>query len=144
MRSILIAAAAFIVGAAFGIVLSAATIRHLRRRLKELRAGQERPNIIRSITRFLFVTAQVFAIVWVTWSYVIATYSTVVLMQPFPAEELSREAVRTIIGVGFLKVLENIFEHNDSPVFGRNGMVFGHSRPEDNLSNEDGEEGGIG
>ena len=137
MRSILIAAAAFIVGAAFGIVLSAATIRHLRRRLKELRAGQERPNIIRSITRFLFVTAQVFAIVWVTWSYVIATYSTVVLMQPFPAEELSREAVRTIIGGGFLKVLENIFEHNDSP-------VFGHSRTEDNLSNEDGEEGGIG
>ena len=137
MRSILIAAAAFIVGAGFGIVLSAATIRHLRRRLKELRAGQERPNIIRSITRFLFVTAQVFAIVWVTWSYVIATYSTVVLMQPFPAEELSREAVRTILGVGVLKVVENVFEHN-------NGRVFGHSRTEDNLSNEDGEEGGIG
>lgn len=137
MRSILIAAAAFIVGAAFGIVLSAATIRHLRRRLKELRACQERPNIIRSITRFLFVTAQVFAIVWVTWSYVIATYSTVVLMQPFPAEELSKEAVRTILGVGVLKVVENVFEHN-------NGRVFGHSRTEDNLSNEDGEEGGIG
>ena len=137
MRSILIAAAAFIVGAAFGIVLSAATIRHLRRRLKELRACQERPNIIRSITRFLFVTAQVFAIVWVTWSYVIATYSTVVLMQPFPAEELSREAVRTILGVGVLKVVENVFEHN-------NGRVFGHRRTEDNLSNEDGEEGGIG
>lgn len=137
MRSILIAAAAFIVGAAFGIVLSAATIRHLRRRLKELRACQERPNIIRSITRFLFVTAQVFAIVWVTWSYVIATYSTVVLMQPFPAEELSREAVRTILGVGVLKVVENVFEHN-------NGRVFGHSRTEDNLSNEDGEEGGVG
>ncbi len=124
-------------GAAFGIVLSAATIRHLWRRLKELRAGQERPNIIRSITRFLFVTAQIFAIVWVTWSYVIATYSTVVLMQPFPAEELSREAVRTILGVGVLKVVENVFEHN-------NGRVFGHSRTEDNLSNEDGEEGGIG
>lgn len=74
---------------------------------------------------------------WVTWSYVIATYSTVVLMQPFPAEELSREAVRTILGVGVLKVVENVFEHN-------NGRVFGHSRTEDNLSNEDGEEGGIG
>ena len=94
MRSILIAAAAFIVGAAFGIVLSAATIRHLRRRLKELRAGQERPNIIRSITRFLFVTAQVFAIVWVTWSYVIATYSTVVLMQPFPQSGLQLQGLR--------------------------------------------------
>lgn len=137
MRSILIAVAAFIAGAAFGIALSTATIRHLRRRLKELRAGQERPNIIRSITRFLFVTAQVFAIVWVTWSYVIATYSTVVLMQPFPAEELSSEAVRTILGVGVLKVVENVFEHN-------NGRVFGHSRTEDNLSNEDGEEGGVG
>ena len=138
MRSILIAAAAFIVGAAFGIVLSAATIRHLRRRLKELRAGQERPNIIRSITRFLFVTAQVFAIVWVTWSYVISTYSTVVLLQPFPAEELSREAVRTIIGVGFLKVLENVFEHNDGP-------VFGNSKKENAPPVEDGgEEGGVG
>lgn len=118
MKTILVAAGALVVGAALGIVFCEATIRHLRKRVKELRSGRERPNIIRSITRFLFVTAQVFAIVWVTWSYVISTYSTIVLMQPFPAEELSREAVRTILGVGVLKVVENIFEHNDGKVFG--------------------------
>ena len=109
MKTILIAAGALVVGLALGVLYGEFTYRHLRKRLKELRSGLERPNIIRSITRFLFVTAQVFAIVWVTWSYVIATYSTVVLMQPFPAEELSKEAVRTILGVGVLKVVENIF-----------------------------------
>ena len=137
MRTVLTVVIALVVGIALGIAYSGATIRHLRKRVRELRVGSPPRNIIRSVTRFLFVTAQVFAIVWVTWSYVIATYSTVVLMQPFPAEELSREAVRTILGVGVLKVVENVFEHN-------NGRVFGHSRTEDNLSNEDGEEGGIG
>ena len=33
--------------------------------------------------------------------------------------ELSEPAIHTILGVGVLKVLENIFEHNDGPVFGR-------------------------
>ena len=137
MKTILIAAGALVVGVALGIVFCEATIRHLRKRLKELRSGRERPNIIRSITRFLFVTAQVFAIVWVTWSFAISTYSTVVLMQPFPAEELSREAVRTILGVGVLKVVENIFEHND-------GKVFGQSRAEDDPPDEGGEQEGEG
>ena len=121
MKTVLIAASALVVGIALGVLYCEATYRHLRKRLRELRAGQERRNFIRSITRFLFVTAQVFAIVWVSWSYAIATYSTIVLEQPFPAEELSAEAVRTILGVGALKVLENIFEHND-------GKVFGNSR----------------
>ena len=136
MKTILIAAGALVVGIALGIVFCEATIHHLRKRLKELRSGREHPNIIQSITRFLFVTAQVFAIVWVSWSYAIATYSTIVLEQPFPAEELSAEAVRTILGVGALKVLENIFEHND-------GKVFGQSRTEDDPPDEGGE-GGVG
>lgn len=136
MKTALIAAGALVVGIALGILYCEATIRHLRKRLKELRSGREHPNIIQSITRFLFVTAQVFAIVWVSWSYAIATYSTIVLEQPFPAEELSAEAVRTILGVGALKVLENIFEHND-------GKVFGQSRTEDDPPDEGGE-GGVG
>ena len=139
MTTILISVGALVVGIVLGITYSIATIRHLRRRVRELRAasGKSPKNLVRSITRFLFVTAQVFAIVWVTWSYVIATYSTVVLMQPFPAEELSSEAVRTILGVGFLKVLENVFEHNEGPVFGR-------SKHEDDPPAGDGEEGGVG
>ena len=33
--------------------------------------------------------------------------------------ELSEPAIHTILGVGFLKVLENIFEHNEGVVFGK-------------------------
>ena len=137
MKMILIAAGSLAVGIALGVLYCESTYRHLRKRLRELRAGQERRNIIRSITRFLFVTAQVFAIVWVSWSYAIATYSTIVLEQPFPVEELSRQAIITLLGMSGLKVVENIFEHNE-------GVVFGQSRAEDDPSDEGGEEGGVG
>ena len=33
--------------------------------------------------------------------------------------ELSEPAIHTILGVGILKVLENIFEHNNSKLFGQ-------------------------
>ena len=137
MKTILIAAGALVVGIALGIVYCEATIRHLRKRLKELRSGRERPSILRSVTRFLFVTTQVCAIIWVSWSYVIATYSTIVLAQPFPVEELSRQAIITLLGMSGLKVVENIFEHNE-------GVVFGQSRTEDDPPDEGGEEGGVG
>ncbi len=137
MKTILIAAGALVVGIALGVIYCEATYRHLRRRLRELRAGQERRNLLRSVTRFLFVTTQVFALVWVTWSYVIATYSTVVLEQPFPVEALSDRAIITILGVSALKVVENIFEHNE-------GVVFGQSQSEDDSPDEGGEEGGVG
>ena len=137
MKTILIAAGALVVGIALGVIYCEATIRHLRRRLRELRAGRERRNLLRSVTRFLFVTTQVFALVWVTWSYVIATYSTVVLEQPFPVEALSDRAITTILGVSALRVVENIFEHNE-------GVVFGQSQSEDDPPDEGGEEGGVG
>lgn len=88
-------------------------------------------SILRSVTRFLFVTTQVFALFWVSLSYGIAAYSTIVLEQPFPVEELSRQAIITLLGMGGLKVVENIFEHNE-------GVVFGQSRAEGE------EEGGVG
>ena len=137
MKMILIAAGALAVGIALGVLYCESTYRHLRKRLRELRAGQERRNLLRSVTRFLFVTTQVFALVWVTWSYVIATYSTVVLEQPFPVEALSDRAIITILGVSALKVVENIFEHNE-------GVVFGQSQSEDDSPDEGGEEGGVG
>ena len=71
------------------------------------------------ITRFLFVTTQVSALVWVTLSYLIAAYSTVKLGQPYPVETLSGQAIETILGVTALKVIENIFEHNEGGIFGR-------------------------
>lgn len=70
------------------------------------------------ITRFLFVTTQVAALLWVFISYGIAIYSTIRLGQVYTMAELSEPAIKTILGVSFLKVLENIFEHNDGVVFG--------------------------
>lgn len=76
---------------------------------------------LQSITRWLFVTTQVSALFWVTLSYAIAAYATVVLKEPFPVVELSCQAIETILGVTALKVVSNIFEHND-------GLLFGSSR----------------
>ncbi len=73
---------------------------------------------IKSVTRRLFVATQVAALFWVSISYLIALYATVRLGQVFPVVELSQQAIETILGVNVLKVVENIFEHNDSPVFG--------------------------
>lgn len=75
---------------------------------------------VKSVTRRLFITTQLAALFWVTMSYLIAAYSTVRLGQPYPVVELSQQAIQTILGVNVLKVLENIFEHNDGPVFGTN------------------------
>ena len=73
---------------------------------------------MKSVTKILFLTTQALALVWVSVSYVIAIYATVRLAQPFPVVELSQQAITTILGVNVLKVVENIFEHNDSPLFG--------------------------
>lgn len=72
----------------------------------------------KSVTRFLFVTTQLAALGWVTVSYAIALYATVRLGQVFPVVELSQQAITTILGVSVLKVVENIFEHNSSKLFG--------------------------
>jgi len=81
---------------------------------------------LQSITRWLFVTTQLFALGWVTISYLIAAYSTIKLGIPFPVEELSRQAIETILGVTALKTVENIFEHN-------NGFLFGKSREREDV-----------
>ena len=73
---------------------------------------------MKSVTKILFITTQLAALGWVSVSYAIAIYATVRLAQPFPVVELSQQAITTILGVNVLKVVENIFEHNDSPLFG--------------------------
>lgn len=75
---------------------------------------------MKSVTKFLFVATQVAAIGWVSLSYLIAIYATIKLSQPFPVVDLSQQAITTILGVNVLKVVENIFEHN-------NGGLFGHT-----------------
>lgn len=76
-------------------------------------------NRLKSITRWLFVTTQIAALCWVSSSYLIAIYSTVRLGVPFPVEELSRQAIESILGITALKVIENIFEHNSGSIFGQ-------------------------
>lgn len=73
---------------------------------------------MQSVTKCLFITTQLAALCWVTVSYLIAVYATVRLGQPYPVVELSQQAIVTILGVTALKVLENIFEHNDNAIFG--------------------------
>ena len=77
---------------------------------------------MKGITRLLFVTTQVAALAWVSISYLIALYATVRLGQVFPVVELSEQAIETILGVSVLKVVGNIFEHNDSAVFGTSNV----------------------
>ena len=73
---------------------------------------------MKSITRALFLTTQLAALVWVSASYGIAVYATVRLGQPFPVAELSQQAITTNLGVNAVKLVENIFEHNDGGLFG--------------------------
>lgn len=80
--------------------------------------GSKKRLNMKSVTRQLFITTQYAALGWVSVSYLIAIYATVRLGQPFPVVELSQQAIETILGVNVLKVVGNIFEHNDSPVFG--------------------------
>lgn len=74
---------------------------------------------MKSITRLIFLTTQIAALCWVSLSYIIAGYATVRLGQPYPVVELSKQVVITILGTTALKVVENIFEHNDGAVFGK-------------------------
>lgn len=86
---------------------------------KRVKKRQLTKSRLKHITKFIFVTTQISALVWVFTSYAIAVYATVKLGQVYTMAELSEPAITTILGVGFLKVLENIFEHNDGAVFGR-------------------------
>ena len=81
--------------------------------------GKHEMKKVRQVTSWLFVTTQIAALCWVSVSYIIAIYATVKLGQPFPVTELSGQAITTILGATGLKVLENIFEHNDGALFGR-------------------------
>ena len=74
---------------------------------------------LRSVTRLLFVSTQICALAWVFISYGIAVYSTVFLGQVYTMSELSKPAIDALLGVTALKVLGNIFEHNDGVVFGK-------------------------
>ena len=91
---------------------------------------------MKSVTRFLFLTTQICALVWVFISYGLAIYATLRLGQVYTMAELSEPAINALLGVTALKVVGNVFEHND-------GGLFGHSNStEDNTTTTD--DGGNG
>lgn len=104
----LTALAAFLGGAFLGGLM---TFRGMRRLTQA--------NLM-SVTRLLFVAIAFSALSWVFISYALAIYSTVKLGQVYTMTELSQPAITGIVAVLFAKVLENVFEHNDSALFGHN------------------------
>ena len=86
---------------------------------------------IRSVTRFLFLTTQLSALLWVNWSFALATYATVRLQQPLPLEALSETAINVILGTLLCKVLENALEHNDGGIWGKSKGVTSTDVSED-------------
>lgn len=127
---VLFVACSLLGGAVMGLILGVRLAGGSRKRRSTAKSkGREaetakgaKSSIIRSVTRLLFVTTQMFALGWVSISYFIAIYATVCLSQPFPVVELSQQAIITILGVNALKVVENIFEHNNSVVFGQSNQ----------------------
>ena len=116
MKIVVVAACALVVGIALGIVFSAATIRHLRRRVKELRTIiKEEGTPVKSETMKRVVWACVgngFA--WVWCSYILAALDKVQI-----AEELSKVALAEIIVpvavYAFKSGVENLSKNNRWP-----------------------------
>ena len=130
MKTILLIAGALVVGIALGVVFSAATIRHLRRRVKELRTIiKEEGTPVKSETMKRVVWACVgngFA--WVWCSYILAA-----LDKPQIAEELSKvalaEIVAPVVVYAVKSVVENLSKNNRWPDKG--------DTPEDTPEDED-------
>lgn len=78
------------------------------------------------LTRVLFGLLTGCALLWVFTSYAIAIYSTVALGQVYTMAELAEPAITSLLATVGLKVVENIFEHND-------GALFGHSNEKERL-----------
>lgn len=108
---------AFVVGVARGVALCGGK-----------RASGLSAEKLGSVTRRLFVATLRAAIVWVSWSYLLATYAIIRLGVVYTMEELSKPAITAILGVTIAKVVGNIFEHNESAVFGKsNGKEWSDS-----------------
>ena len=131
MKIVVVAACALVVGIALGIVFSAATIRHLRRRVKELRAelagqGLQKPETMKRVV--WACVGNGFA--WVWCSYILAA-----LDKPQIAEELSKVALVEIIApvavYAFKSAVENLSKNNRWPDKGQ---------PPENEPTEDGDQ----
>lgn len=125
MSSILVFVLSVMGGMGTGLLLGSAVHQRAWAVGGKIKSGGTKSGLLKSVTKLIFVTTQVSALVWVFTSYGIAIYATVQLQQVYTMAELSEPAIHTILGVSFLKVLENVFEHNDGAVFGRSNREEG-------------------
>lgn len=102
----------FLFGLSIGVVLVLGLLLFLNKRHSMTKFKTK------SITKWLFVTTQVSALIWVFLSYGIAIYSMVVLEQVYTLSEIFEPAITTILGAVALKTVGNIFEHNNGGIFG--------------------------
>lgn len=72
-----------------------------------------RPVWLRKITEFMFVCTMGGSLLVIANTCALAWYSTIVLQQPYPLEDLATQLGITMIGAIAAKVVGNIFEHND-------------------------------
>lgn len=125
MSNILVFVLSVMFGIGTGLLLGSAVQQRAWAVGGKIKSGRTKSGLLKSVTKLIFVTTQVSALVWVFTSYGIAIYATVQLQQVYTMAELSEPAIHTILGVSFLKVLENVFEHNDGAVFGRSNREEG-------------------
>lgn len=112
MRTVLIAGAALLAGAALGYILSLRAIFALRRKVRELRAGRDRPGM-ETMKRVVWACV-LNGFAWVWCSYILAA-----LDKPQIAEELSKvalvEIIAPVIVYALKSVVENLSKNNRWP-----------------------------
>lgn len=106
----------YVLAIIFGLVIGVALILGLFLYLNRRHEPSKKET--KSITKWLFVTTQVCALIWVFTSYAIAIYSMIVLGQVYTLSEIFDPAINTILGIVAIKQAGNIFEHNDGGIFG--------------------------
>lgn len=79
-------------------------------------------KLFEGLTAWLFTISVIAAIAWISISYLMGVYALKELENTDLLVELSKEAMITILGVNLMKMISNLFEHN-------NGWIFGTSIP---------------
>ncbi len=114
MKAITIAAVSLIIGIAIGYLIDQATIRRLRRRVRELRADKPPEKPPAEMMKCVVWACVINGFAWVWCSYILAA-----LDKPQIAEELSKVALAEIIVpvavYAFKSVVENLSKNNRWP-----------------------------
>jgi hypothetical protein len=108
-----------LLGFAAGIGLAAGSFFIFKKKRRKTRKRKSKSTSkMPSITKWLFITTQISALIWIYTSYGMAIYSMLALGQVYTLAEIAEPAITTLLGVTVVKVVENIFEHNNGGIFG--------------------------